>query len=281
MLAQGRWPRRGELFEVLHAALEDLLVVVAVDVHCAAVASSLAVAHLAQDAAVGAGDAFDGHVGAVHVVLLVHGGVAVEVDILRGHLAVLEEAVEPLLRRHEAAFAVRDGDGVGGAQLGLAQPRAKVAGDARVGHLALVAADGVEGQRGCILGLGADLAVGNQAELDQGLEAIADAEHEAVALLEQLHDGVGNLRVAKDAGDELGAAFGLVAGAEAAGEHDNLAAADGLDVGFDALANLLAILVAEDDNLALGTGAVEGAGGVELAVGAGEGGDEDFRLCRS
>ena len=272
------WFFQSGLLEVLYAGLEDLLVVVAVDVERGAFAPSLAVAHLAEDASVGAGDALDGHVGAVHVVLLVHGGVALQVDILGGYLAIGEEAVNPLLRSHEAALAVRDGDDVGLAQLGALQPGAEVRADARVGHLALVATNGVEGQRGGVGGLRTYLAVGHQAQLDQRLEAVADAQHQAVALVEEFHHGVGNLRVAEDAGDELGAAFGFVAGAEAAGNHDDLAATDGLDVGIDALADLLAVLVAEDDNLALGTGAVEGTGRVVLAVGAREGRNEDMRL---
>ena len=266
------------LLEILHAAFEDLLVVVAGDVHGAAFASSFAVAHLAEDATVGAGDAFDGHEGTVHVVFLIHGGHARHVAVLGGYLAVLEQAVDPLLRSDEATFAVGDGDGVGGTEFGTAQPGAEVGGDARVGHLALVATDGVEGQRGGVGGLRTNLAVGYEAELDQSLEAVADAQHESVALGEELHNGLGDARVAEDAGDELGGAFGFVTRRETAGNHDNLAATDGVDVGVDTLADLVAVLVAEDDDLTLGTGAVEGAGAVVFAVGAREGGNEDVGL---
>ena len=267
------WCQKG-LLKVLNSTLEDLLVVVAVDVEGGAFAATLTVAHLAEDTAVGAGDAFDGAVGAVHIVLLVHRGIALQVNVLRCHLSVLEEAFDPLLRRHKAALAVRDGDDVGGTQLGTLQPGAEVGADARVGHLALVASDGVEGQRGCVGSLRTNLAVGHKAEFDEGLEAVADAEHQAVALLQEFHHGIGNVRIAEDAGDELGAAFGLVACREAAGNHNDLAAADGVDVCVNALADLLAVLVAEDDDFAFGAGAVEGACAVVLAVSAGEGGNE-------
>ena len=175
---------------------------------------------------------------------------------------------------------MRDGDDVGGTQLGLAQPRAEVAGNARVGHLALVTADGIEGQRRCIGSLRTDFAVGNQPEFHQSLEAVADAQHKSVALVEKFHNGIGNLRVAEDTGNEFGAAFRLVAGTKATRNHNNLTALDGIDVGIHALTNLLAVLVAEDDNLALGTGAVEGASAVVFAVGSREGRDEDVGLDR-
>ena len=66
------------------------------------------------------GDALDGHVGAVHVVLLIHCWGTVEVAVLCGNLAVIEQAVKPLLWCYESAFAMRDGDGVDTAQLGFA-----------------------------------------------------------------------------------------------------------------------------------------------------------------
>lgn len=69
------WCQKG-LLKVLNATLEDLLVVVAVDVEGGAFAASFAVAHFAEHTAVGTGDALDGTVGAVHIVLLVHRRIA-------------------------------------------------------------------------------------------------------------------------------------------------------------------------------------------------------------
>ena len=56
---------------------------------------------------------------------------------------------------------------------------------------ALMAADIVEGQRGTVLVHRPDLAVGHQSQLDQGLEAVADAQHQAIPVFEQVVDRVG------------------------------------------------------------------------------------------
>ena len=68
----------------------------------------------------------------------------------------------------------------------------------------LVTADGVEGQGGVAGGDGADIAVGHQTQLDQSLEAVADAQHQAIALLQQTAHSLGDRRVAEEGGDELG-----------------------------------------------------------------------------
>ena len=75
-------------FEVIHAALKQLLVFVAVHVLIQVVAAALGMAHLAQHAAVRAGDALHGIVAAVGVVAHVHGGLAGQVYILGGDLPV-------------------------------------------------------------------------------------------------------------------------------------------------------------------------------------------------
>ena len=79
-----------------------------------------------------------------------------------------------------------------------------------------------------IAGDGADIAVGHQTQLDEGLEAVADAQHQSVPVFQQLHGGVGHLGVAEEGGDELGGAVGLVAAGEAAGDEDDLTLAGGL-----------------------------------------------------
>ncbi len=89
-----------------------------------------------------------------------------------------------------------------------------------------MATDGVERERGRI-GRGIDdVAVGHEAELHQRLEAVADAQHQAIAVLEQVAHGFGDLGRAEERRDELGGAIGLVAAGEAAGDHDDLACAD-------------------------------------------------------
>ena len=89
-----------------------------------------------------------------------------------------------------------------------------------------VPADGVVDEcRGVGAGF-ADFAIGHQAGFDEGLEAVADAEDEAVAVDEQVHDGVRHARAADDGCDKLGGAVRFVAGAESAGEHQDLRVAD-------------------------------------------------------
>ena len=83
---------------------------------------------------------------------------------------------------------------------------------------ALVAVDVVEGQGGAVLIGVDDLAVGHQTQLDQRLEAVADTQHQTVAVVQMGGDLFLDLGVAEEGGDELGGAVGLVAAGEAAGD---------------------------------------------------------------
>ena len=86
-----------------------------------------------------------------------------------------------------------------------------------------MAADGVERQRRAFGGHRHDVAVRHQAQLDERLEAVADAEHQTIAVLQQVAHGLGDGRRAEERGDELGGAVRLVAAGEAARDHDDLA----------------------------------------------------------
>ncbi len=163
------------------------------------------------------------------------------------------------------------------ADLALGQPRREVARHAGADEAALVAADGVEGQRRSV-GCGFhDVAVRHEAELDERLEAVADAQHEAVAGLQQLADRLGDLGRAEERGDELGGAVGLVAAGETARDHDDLALADAARELVGALGDGLGREVVDDQHRGVGAGAAERAGGVVLAVRAREDGDHDAR----
>ena len=237
--------------------------------------------HLAEDAAVGAGDALHCQDGAVGVVAQVHARPAVEVDVLRGYLPVFNELLEQLGLADEAALAVGDGHGVYVADGALAQPGAEVRAHARAHEPALVAADSVVCERRAAAVRLHDAAEGHEAELYKRLEAVADAQREAVALVKQLVDGVGELFAAEEGVDEFAAPVRLVAAGEAAGYDQHLAAAQGLDHALKALLDVLGAEVAEDEYLRLRPGAAEGPRGVELAVGAGEDGDERARARRA
>ena len=56
----------------------------------------------------------------------------------------------------------------------------------------------------------------------RGLEAVADAQHQAIPVFQQVVDLVLQLLCPEEGGDELGRAVGLVAAGEAAGEEDHL-----------------------------------------------------------
>ena len=80
------------LFEIINACLEELLLLAAGDVDGDAVIDdTFGMAHLAEHAAVRAGDAFDGAGGTVGIPWHVGGGFAVEITILEGDLAVGDE----------------------------------------------------------------------------------------------------------------------------------------------------------------------------------------------
>ena len=122
---------------------------------------------------------------------------------------------------------------------------------------------------------GADVAVGHQAQLDEGLEAVADAQHQAVALLQQLAHRLGDGGAAEEGGDELGAAVRLVAAGEAAGQHDDLAASEWPSRRASQLsATSAGVRLLMTRISGLGPGPRKGTGGVVLAVGAGEDRDD-------
>ena len=140
-----------------------------------------------------------------------------------------------------------------------------------------MAADGVERQRRRV-GHGVDdIAIGHKTQFDERLKTVADAEHQAVASLQQVANGLGDLGGAEERGDELGGAVGLVATGEAAGDHNDLALANATCELVGALGNSLGREVVDHKGIGLGAGGAERAGGVVLAVVAGEHGDDHAR----
>ena len=145
----------------------------------------------------------------------------------------------------------------------------------------LVAADGVEGQGGAGLVGVDDLAVGHQTQLDQRLEAVADAAASdrpgcSSRSVTRLLDG----GVAEERGDELAGAVRLVAAGEAAGdERPSGRSAVSL---CKALRRLRAMPSAVRLLMTMISGSApasaDGLGGVVFAVGAGEDGDQHLGL---
>ena len=193
-------------------------------------------AHLAEDTSARAGDAFDGFERSVGIELDAVRGRAGGITILEGDLAVLDEVGDDGRRRGEAAFAVRERDGVHLADVHAREPRRLDRGDAGMGVTRDVTGDAIVEERRSRSVDVTDLTIRDEAGLDEGLEAIADAEREAVAVLEQLHDGITHDGGLDDGGDELAGAIRFVTGGEAAGDHEDLRAGDGVGEGLERFA---------------------------------------------
>ena len=157
------------------------------------------------------------------------------------------------------------------------QPRGERRGHARAHDARLVAANDVERQRRRACVRLADLAIRHQPQLDERLEAVADAAHQPVASLEQLHHALADGGVAEEGGDELAGAVRLVAAGETAGNKDDLRLLKALRERLHGFLHVFGREVAHHDGFRFRPGRLEGALGVVLAVRAGEHGDKHAR----
>ena len=94
------------LFKVFHRGLEHPDVVLTGDVTVQSRPYAFAVAHLAEDTAVGRGDALDSEAGVVGIIMYIGRGTAAEIVVLRRDLAVRGELTDQFLTRQESALAV-------------------------------------------------------------------------------------------------------------------------------------------------------------------------------
>ena len=173
---------------------------------------------------------------------------------------------------------MRERDGVHLVDFHAREPRRLDRGDAGMGVTRNVSGDAVvEERRGGGVDV-TDLTIRDEAGLDEGLEAVADAEREAVAVLEQLHDGITHNGRLDDRCDELAGTIGLVAGGEAAGDHEDLRTGDGVGEGLERFTESGGIEITQHEDLGLGAGETERAGGIVFAIAAGEDGDDHARL---
>ena len=129
------------LFEVAYAGQENLLILVARNVAEQARSKTLAVAHLAEDTSVGAGDAFDSIQAAVRVERSVHGRYALSIYILGSNLAVSEQLFDSAFRSVEASFAVGYGNSMLFAWFAQAEPRRFVGNNSGGNNLGNMTAD--------------------------------------------------------------------------------------------------------------------------------------------
>ena len=232
-------------------------------------------AHLTEHTTVGRGDTLNSGGGVVGIVLDVVGHVAVQIHVLGRDLSVLGERTDGGLISQEATLTVGDRHRVDLAGLGQRQPGRFVGGDPGAYQLGLVTADGVEGQSGRVCVTVGDLAVGHQAQLDQCLEAVADTAHQTVATFQQIGHLFLDRCAAEEGGNKLTGSVGLVAAGESAGHKDDLGIGDLPGECLRRAGNVIGGQIADDEQLGLRSCGLHGLGGIVLAVGAGEYGDQN------
>ena len=142
-------------------------------------------------------------------------------------------------------------------------------------------AQSIEGQGGIVLADIHNAAVGHQSQLDQRLETVADAQHQAIAVVQQVSHSVRNPGAAEHGGDKFTGTVRLVAAGEAAGKHNHLGTADGFLHAADSFLDAGGGQVLNHQHLRLSTGPLKTAGGIVFAVGAGEHRDKDTGLGRA
>ena len=236
--------------------------------------------HLAQDATIGAGNTLDSQDGAVRVNREVHAWSTRCINVLCCYLAVGLERLKQLVGGNKATFSVTDCDGVDVAKCALGEPWRHRGSNAGANKLALVATNGVERQRWAGVVHRTNVAVRNKSQLDERLEAIANAQHKAIALLQKLADSLGNLRSAEERADKLSRSVGLVSAGETAWNHDNLALLDGLCQCICGLNNVLRCQVVDNQRGWVSARTLKGSRDVVFAVVAREYGDDDAWASR-
>ena len=210
------------LFEVLYTGQEDWLELVARNVLHEAIGVAFGMAHLAEDAAIGAGNRLDGIEGTVRVVRAFHGRIAGKVNILGANLAIGNKVFDFLLRRYETAFPMGNGDGMDITRFAKAEPRRFVGNHFCVDHSGNMTANGIERQRRGIILQRYNMTVRHKAELDQGLEPVADSKDQAITVRQKIFHGFCKSWVAEHGGHELTRTIRFITGREATGKSHDL-----------------------------------------------------------
>ena len=107
--------------------------------------------------------------------------------------------------------------------MGQREPRGLIRSDAGADDTALMPSDGVECQGRARLIRVDDFAIGNQAEFDKCLEAVADSADQAVALFKKFGDPFPDFCISEEGSDKLSGAVRFVSSGETAGNEDHLA----------------------------------------------------------
>ena len=234
--------------------------------------------HLTEDTTIRRGDTLDRIVGAVRVVLDIHGRMTLEIHVLGRDLTVLDELLEKCRLTEEAALAVRDRYAVDVTRLRVCKPWRHVRSHTDVDDLRLVASDRVEGKRRTVLIGITDLTVRYETELDEGLEAVADTEHKTIPLVQHIHGCVLHGLVPEEGGDELRRAVRLVTTGETTRDEDHLRLGDPLRYLLDGITDVLLRHIAYDDDLRIESGVGAGLRRIILTVVAREDRNQDMWL---
>ena len=234
--------------------------------------------HLAEDAAVGGCNAFDGCIGTVDIPFFVHGDISVGIAVTGRDLTVLLQLFDPLCGSNETSLAVGSGIDIDAAGLRQCQPGTLVGCHLGVCHLGDMAADGIVGQSRGLLVLADDLSVRNKAQLDQGLESVADSKGKTVSVVQKVGDSLLDHGVAESGRKELGAAVRFVARGESARKHDDLGPGNGIRKGLGGIADILRAEIGKDAGNGPGTRCPEGRGSIIFAVCSGEDRNENSGL---
>ena len=133
-----------------------------------------------------------------------------------------------------------------------------------------MATDIVKGQSRRSAGHIANSAIGNKTQLNQSLEAIANTQHQAIAIFQQIADSFLNTRIAEHGSDKFTTAIRLVASAKAAGNHHDLRIIDILNHRFYGFFDSGSGQIANNEGLSLSASSLKGASAVVFAVVAGE-----------
>ena len=241
--------------------------------------AALGVAHLTEDTSTGTGYSLDCEEGSVGIVFHCHAWLTLEIGILSGYLAVSGKFPDLAFRGVEFSFAVRDGDEVEVVEGALREPRREVGGDPRGDVTGDVTPDFIEGEGGSVrLGV-ADFPEGNEPGLDKGLEAVADAENQAVTPRKEVHHGVAHNGVSQHRCDEFSRSVRFVTCAETTWDEEDLCSANGRRERVKGFIDRFGGKVSENKDFGCATRIPDGAGGIVFGVGARKGGNDGEGFC--
>ena len=143
-----------------------------------------------------------------------------------------------------------------------------------------MAAQGIKGQsRRCLGGLG-NLPIGHKPQLDKSLEAVADAQHQAVTLLKKLCNRLSYPGISEGGSDELAGTIGLIAAGEAAGQHDNLGFPNHFLHSVDGFLDAGGAQILHHQHTGIRPGLFKGAAGIVFTVGSRKHRNKHTGLCR-